>query len=143
MPPVTIHSQYIKDFSFENPHAAKRNFQENTAQPQVEINLQTSAIVLQDNTYEVTLQIDVNVTRDETQEFLLEIAYAGTISLAPELEEGMVAVALTVHVPTLLFPFARQVIADMTVQGGYPPLLLEPVDFASLFMEKNPTKGEN
>ena len=72
------------------------------------------------------------------KEFLIELSYAGLVSLSPNLEESMVPVALMVHVPTLLFPFIRQIIGNLTVNASLPPLFLAPVDFAHLCEAQEP-----
>ena len=131
LPQVQILSQYVKDLSFENPNAPEI-YKPGTAQPQVQVNVGVNSRNLEEGRYEVTLNIKADAKSGEQQAFLVELAYAGVAAL-PNATKEQVPPLLLVEVPRLLFPFARSVIADATRDGGFPPLMVQPVDFVDLF----------
>ena len=134
--PITIHGQYIKDLSFENPNFLQRIQSTNEEAPSIHVNMETGVVNLDDHTYEVTIHTKIDAQSNEQQDFFIELSYAGLVSLSRGLDDSMIPIALMVQVPTLLFPFIRQIIGDVTVNGGLPPLYLAPVDFANLFMQQ-------
>ncbi len=128
---MQINAQYIKDFSFENPNAPT-SLQPKT-EPKVEVNVDVQAISLSDHVYEVSLTTSVT-GRDESQVlFIVELIYAGIFTFQGESDEN-IQPALLIDCPQLLFPFARSIISNMTQNGGFPPLLLQPVNFAQLYI---------
>ena len=128
---MQINAQYIKDFSFENPNTPT-SLQPKT-EPKVEVNVDVHAISLSDHVYEVSLTTSVT-GRDETQIlFIIELIYAGIFTFQGEGDEN-IQPALLIDCPQLLFPFARSIISKMTQDGGFPPLLLQPVNFAQLYI---------
>ena len=129
-PQLFINLQYIKDLSFENPRAPQSLIQQ-PAQPEVEINVDVTAHNLNPETYEVVLTINVNAQMQEEPVFLVELVYAAVVTVrnAPE---PMLASLLLVESPRIIFPFARAVIANATRDGGFPPLMINPIDFAEL-----------
>ena len=129
-PPLSITLQYVKDFSFENPRAP-HSLRPQTMQPQVEINIDVGAQNLGPDTFEVVLTIKSSAKIQEEALFLVELAYAGVITARNVPQEFLSAVVL-VETPRLLFPFARNIIADTTRDGGFPPLMINPIDFAEL-----------
>ena len=128
---MQINAQYIKDFSFENPNTPA-SLQPKT-EPEVEVNVDVQATPLSDHVYEVSLTTSVT-GRDELQTlFIIELIYAGIFSFQGENDEN-IQPALLIDCPQLLFPFARSIISNMTQNGGFPPLLLQPVNFARLYI---------
>ena len=128
---MQINAQYIKDFSFENPNTPT-SLQPKT-EPKVEVNVDVQAISLSDHVYEVSLTTSVT-GRDESQVlFIVELIYAGIFTFQGESDEN-IQPALLIDCPQLLFPFARSIISNMTQNGGFPPLLLQPVNFAQLYI---------
>ena len=128
---MQINAQYIKDFSFENPNTPA-SLQPKT-EPEVEVNVDVQATSLSDHVYEVSLTTSVT-GRDELQTlFIIELIYAGIFSFQGENNEN-IQPALLIDCPQLLFPFARSIISNMTQNGGFPPLLLQPVNFAQLYV---------
>ena len=128
---MQINAQYIKDFSFENPNTPA-SLQPKT-EPEVEVNVDVQATPLSDHVYEVSLTTSVT-GRDELQTlFIIELIYAGIFSFQGENDEN-IQPALLIDCPQLLFPFARSIISNMTQNGGFPPLLLQPVNFAQLYI---------
>ncbi|MBX9804974.1 MAG: protein-export chaperone SecB [Alphaproteobacteria bacterium] len=152
--PVTIHAQYIKGLSFNNPTPLASFTNETNAQPSISIGIQANAANLGGRNFEVTLEIRVDATREKAPLFNTELKYSGIVTLGDGIEENEAGALLMVQTPALLFPFARNIIANVTQNGGFPPLMLAPVDFAALYeQQKNqgdagekagkPVKGEN
>ncbi|MEK6733978.1 MAG: protein-export chaperone SecB [Pseudomonadota bacterium] len=133
-PSVAINGQYIKDLSFENPNAPMSLTPPKSA-PNIEVNLNLEAKAIQTNVYEITLQITTKAKTAETNMFVVELSYAGLFTLTniPEDQKEMV---LLIHCPTILFPFARRVLSDATRDGGFQPLMLDPIDFAALYNQR-------
>jgi preprotein translocase subunit SecB len=133
-PTVNCLTQYVKDLSFENPNAVRSATEEGSA-PDVTMNVQISVAQLHANMYEVTLSVEGKAVRGDKHLFMVEMAYAGLFAIE-NIPAQHVEPVLYVHCATLLFPFARQIIADVTRNGGYPPLLLNAVDFNQLYHEQ-------
>lgn len=131
LPPVQILSQYIKDLSFENPNAPGILAPGQPA-PQVTVNVDVRTNAIEENRYEVVLAIKGDAKIGDKQAFIVELSYAGVVNTT-EVAKEMVAPLLLIEVPRLLFPFARAAIADATREGGYPPMMVQPIDFADLF----------
>ena len=129
---MQINAQYIKDFSFENPNSPG-SLQPKT-EPSVEVNVDVQAVSLSDHVYEVSLTTSIT-GRDETQTlFIIELVYAGIFTFQGETDDNIQA-GLLIDCPQLLFPFARSIISGVTQNGGFPPLLLQPVNFAQLYID--------
>ncbi len=129
---MQINAQYIKDFSFENPNSP--NSLQPKSEPSVEVNVDVQAISLSDHVYEVSLTTSIT-GRDETQTlFIIELVYAGIFTFQGERDDN-IQPALLIDCPQLLFPFARSIISGVTQNGGFPPLLLQPVNFAQLYID--------
>ena len=131
MPQVQILTQYTKDLSFENPNAPA-SLQSDT-QPRIEVNVNVNARKAGDDVYEVELKISAKAVAGETTAFVVELLYAGLFGLKNVPDEALEPF-LIMEAPRLIFPFARRIISDVTRDGGFPPLMLEPIDFASLYM---------
>ena len=130
-PQLGIRTQYIKDLSFENPSAADRP-PEAERSPDIQVNVQVAVRRLEAPNFEVTLQITANAKYQEKPVFLVELTYAGVFTLIGIPQEALEP-TLLVECPRLLFPFARRIVADVTRDGGFPPLLLGPIDFLALY----------
>jgi preprotein translocase subunit SecB len=131
---IGIVTQYVKDFSFENPNAP-RSMAPSTQQPAININIAVEAAPLTETDCEVTLRLD---GRAEAQGLLLfgfELLYAGVFRILNVPPESLQPTVM-IECPRLLFPFAREIIATATRNGGFPPLLLEPVDFVMLYRQR-------
>lgn len=127
---ATIH-QYIKDLSVESP-SSPQAFQWQV-QPQLEVQFNINVGKVADDVHEVVLKIEVAARSDQGVHFLIDLAYAGLFGLRNFPEEA-IPPFLLIEAPRLLFPFARQIIADSSQNTGFPPLLLEPIDFATAYM---------
>lgn len=136
--PIVIHAQYIKDLSFENP-ATPGSLRGGQDMPKMDINIGMDARKLEDaaspHTYETVLNIRAAAMRGEEPVFIIELQYGTTVSLN-DVPEDQHHPFLLIEVPRMSFPFARQILADVSTQGGYPPLLLNPVDFHALYMDR-------
>lgn len=134
LPQVGLISQYIKDLSFENPNApAVYQWQ---GQPQIDVQFNIgSTKVAEDGhqVHEVVLKVDVRAVAADKTAFVVDLSYAGLFGLR-NVPEDQVRPFLLAEAPRLMFPFARRVLADVTRDGGFPPLLLEPIDFGQLYL---------
>lgn len=137
--PITIHTQYIRDISFENPDAPN-SMRAGLDMPEMNVNIGMDARAVEDeklkNLYEVALTISATATRGDKTVFIAEVIYGVTISIDDSIKEDQHHPLLLIEVPKFSFPFARQILATLTSQGGFPPLLLTPVDFQALYMER-------
>lgn len=140
MVPLTVHAQYIKDLSFENPHTPK-SLMPGQAVPSTTINVTLDAKKMDDMqgngiAYEVTLHIEAQAMRDQDPVFIIEMDYGTVCSVAKDVPEEHHHPLLMIEIPKLAFPFARQILAEITSQAGYPPLLLNPVDFEGMYRDQ-------
>jgi len=137
--PITIHGQYIKDFSFENPRAPQSLIEQK--QPQLTLNVTVNNRQFDVKTFEVTLNIEASaVTPEKEPLFMLELVYGGTVTLGDVPQEAF-GPLLFIETPRLLFPFARAIVANATREAGFPPLNIAPVDFAALYRQQLETQG--
>ena len=136
--PINIMAQYIRDLSFENPEAPD-SLRANKGQPEMDIQIGMDARKLTDekieNLYEVVLNMRAGASRGEDTLFMCELQYAATVQLNGIPEDNHHPLLL-IEIPRMLFPYARQVMSDMTIAGGFPPLMLNPVDFQAIYMER-------
>lgn len=133
-PQAGILAQYVKDLSFENPNAP--GSLQMQGQPKIEINVNVNARSGGQDVYEVELKVEATArSQDESVAFHVELLYAGLFRLTGAPQEA-IEPFLIVEAPRILFPFARRVIADCTRDGGFPPLMLEPIDFGGLYMNQ-------
>jgi len=127
---LILNVQYIKDLSFENPRAPQSLIQQAT-QPSVDINVDVKAQNLGPDVFEVILTINATARSQEETVFLVELAY-GTVVTVKNTPQEMLAPLILVETPRIVFPFARAIIANATRDGGFPPLMINPIDFAEL-----------
>ena len=128
-----VKGQYIQDLSFENPHAPQ-SLMATDIRPSIDVNVDLKAQKLQDNLYEMTLHIAARAIADGNTLFLVELAYAGIFQIANIAAEHIEPLIM-IDCPFVLFPFTRRVIADVTRDGGFPPLMLDPIDFHALYLQ--------
>ena len=138
VPQVSILVQYVKDLSFENPNAPASL--QAAGQPKIEVNVAVNAKRGGEGVYECELKITAKAAADEGTAFVIELVYAGLFGLQHVPEEALEPF-LIIEAPRILFPFARRIIADATRDGGFPPLMLDPIDFASLYMSQQAAGG--
>ncbi len=143
--PVTIHGQYIRDLSFENPKAP-HSLRYKDGKPVMDINFVMDArrvdLEEKENMYEVTLGVTATAKRGDKTAFIAEIEYAVLCSIHDVPEES-VHPLLLIEMPRHAFPFVRQILATLTQQAGFMPLLLTPVDFRAFYMQRygQPAEG--
>jgi preprotein translocase subunit SecB len=131
---VRIVGQYIKDLSFENPNV-QRLLAGPNEQPALRIEVNVNASKLADQSFESRIEFKAEATSNNAVIYDLELAYAGLFHIE-NLPEQALEPFLLINCPTLLFPFLRRLVADLTREGGFPPLWLDPIDFAALFMQR-------
>lgn len=140
-PMIAINAQFIKDISFEAPHVPEI-FTQIKTNPDINVNVDVNATKINNNLFEVTLvlkaeakaKVKVADKEEEKTAFLCEVSYGclATINVAPEAVEPVILI----EVPRLLFPFARNIIGDLTRESGFPPLMINPIDFAGLYQQR-------
>src|SRR5277367_2567777 len=131
VPPISVNTQYVKDLSFENPNAPQSLVTQATP-PNIEVNVNVQARGLGPNVYEVVLSITCTAKHEQMTAFIVEVAYAGVFTLTGVPQEH-VHPMLLIECPRLLFPFARALVANATREGGFLPLLIQPIDFLDLY----------
>lgn len=141
-PEFRMQKMYIKDLSFENPNSPEV-FLNQGQEPKVELNLQLNNKKVDEHHYEVALEVTAKVTADEGKKtlFILELEHAA-IFLLKNIPEEHLAMVLAVDCPTLLFPFTRQIASQVSVDGGFAPFLMEPVNFMALFQSAKKQEEE-
>lgn len=131
-PHMRVLAQYVKDLSFENPSAAA-GVRGNETAPAIDMGIDVNARPLgEGDAYEVDLRIAAKATRGDDVMFITELVYSGVfqfVNVPPQDVEPL----LLIECPRLLFPFSRRLLAEVTREGGYPPLLIDPIDFAALY----------
>ena len=132
-PMANVVTQYVKDYSFENPNAPA--IYQTQSAPAVDVQFNISASQVGDEVHEVVLRIEVKADMDGKTAFLVDLSYAGVFALRNIPAEHLQPFLLG-EAPRLLFPFARRILADAVRDGGFPPLMLEPIDFAGLYYQQ-------
>jgi preprotein translocase subunit SecB len=133
-PQMKILGQYLKDMSFENPHAPQ-SLNTQAGQPEISISVNVNARTLTTTDFEVELHLEAKASHNEKVVFAADVLYAGVFRLEHIPQEALHPVVL-IECPRMLFPFARQVLADATRNGGFPPLMLDPIDFAGMYQKR-------
>ena len=141
--PLRLMAQYIKDLSFEVPNAPDIFNVLRTTAPEIPTSLDMGMRHISDNTYEVTLSAHIEAFAGGTTAFILEVEYGCVVevderAIAPE----FVHPALLMEIPRQMFPFVRQIVAETTVGGGFPPLMLQLVDFSDMYRKKFGVAGQ-
>ena len=134
MPQIGILTQYVKDFSFENPNAP-RSIAPSTQQPSININIGVDATPLTETDVEVTLRLDGKAESQGMLLFGFELLYCGLFRILNVPPDSLQPTVM-IECPRLIFPFAREIVATATRNGGFPPLLLEPIDFVALYRQR-------
>lgn len=132
---VAVHAQYIRDFSFESPNAPQIFGQAQNAAPVIDMGVNVQTRALEAHTYEVMLMIKLDAKIENTTAFIAELAYGGVFSV-PAIPDEHLKVFLLVEAPRLLFPFARQIVASAVREGGFPQVLINPIDFGALYQSQ-------
>lgn len=132
-PQLGILGQYTKDLSFENPNAP--GIYQQQVQPEIDVQFQIGVNQAGEDVHEVALKVEVRATAGDTVVFAIELLYAGLFA-ARNVPEDQLRPYLYAEAPRLLFPFARRLVADVVRDGGFPPLMLDPIDFGSLYLQQ-------
>jgi preprotein translocase subunit SecB len=133
-PTLRIIGQYLKDLSFENPNAPQ-SLAPQQSQPDINIAVNVNARNLGPADYEVELHLNAKATLQGKVIFAAELLYAGAFRLE-NFPANLLHPAVLIECPRMLFPFARQILADATRNGGFPPLMLDPIDFAAMYQQR-------
>lgn len=133
-PSIRVLAQYLKDLSFENPQAPQ-SLGAQLGQPDIKVSVNVNARNISPTDFEVELHLDAKAENDGKVIFESEILYAGVFRLE-NYPQNILHAAVLIQCPSLLFPFARQIMAEATRNGGFPPLMLDPVDFAGMYQNR-------
>jgi preprotein translocase subunit SecB len=139
-PSLKILGQYLKDLSFENPNAPG-SLAPQQKQPDINIAVNVNARNLAPTDYEVELHLDAKATNDGKTIFAAELLYAGIFRLE-NFPQNILHAAVLIECPRMLFPFARQILSEATRNGGFPPLMLDPIDFANMYQQRMRQQAE-
>jgi preprotein translocase subunit SecB len=139
-PGIRILAQYIRDLSFESPHAPD-SLRAAAAQPQIDLNVELNAKGRDDGLYEAELKLTARAAREAETVFHIELVYAGLFQIVGVTQADLEPV-LMIECPRYLFPFARRLIADLSAEGGFPPFRLEPIDFAGIYAARLAQQGD-
>lgn len=145
-PPFSIMVQYLKDLSFENPNAPVI-FTKNRDKQNLDVNVDVQVQQLSQTDFEVSVHLQGSSKDGEETHYLVEQVYAGVTRLAEGLQQELVQMILFVEIPRLLFPYARNIFSEAVANGGFPAVMLAPVDFMDLFRQRvaaaQASQGEN
>jgi preprotein translocase subunit SecB len=133
-PQLNVLGQYVKDFSFENPNAP-RSLGQNQTQPGINVGINVALVQLAATDFEVALKIEGKAEAAATVMFAFELTYAGIFRIQNVPQEHLQPL-LMIECPRLLFPFAREMISTAVRNGGFAPLLLDPIDFVALYQQR-------
>ena len=132
-PQFRVQKIYVKDVSFETPNSPQIFMTD--WEPEIDFNLGSAAQQIQENTYEVTLKVTVTVTLAQKTAYLIEVSQAGIFG-ALGFGENELSHLLGSYCPSILFPYAREAVSDLVVKGGFPPMLLAPVNFDGIYAQR-------
>lgn len=136
---IIINVQYIKDLSFENP-GAPASLVGNKETPKIDVSVDVQIQKLAENSFEVALAVTANANVNDKKLFLVELNYAGIFTINVPAEE--LEPVLMIYCPNMLFPYARRIVSDSVRDGGFPPLMLDPIDFAMLYQRHKMAAAE-
>ncbi len=136
----SVLAQYIKDLSFENPNAPE-SLRGPGKNPGLQINVKVNANKLEDDIFESEITLEAKATNEDGIIYMLELVYGGVFRIAGVAQEALHPI-LYVNCPTLLFPYVRRLVSDLSREGGFPPIMLDPVDFGILYQEKLRASGQ-
>ena len=133
-PQIAVLTQYVKDLSFENPKAPE-SVAEGTGKPHGNVSIQVKSRRLNEDNYEILLEFNIEAKNNDAVVFIVELTYGGVFGVRG-FDEAAMELALWVECPRILYPFARRIIADSVRDGGFPPLMLGPIDFLGLYRQR-------
>ena len=135
-PLLLINTQYIKDLSFENPNAPEIYVKIADAPPDITVNLDVKPAHLRDRSYEVVLSMHIKAMCGDMVAFLIELDHAAIVTLGEAVPEDMAEALLATEVPRYIFPFSRALLADVTREAAFPPLVINPIDFEQFYLRR-------
>jgi preprotein translocase subunit SecB len=138
-PTLSVIAQYVKDLSFENPDAPN-SLRAREKPPQISTTINVHANPLTANDFEVELRLEARARDDDKVVFAADVVYAGVFRILNVPQEQIHRVIM-IECPQLLFPFARQILAEASRNGGFPPLMIQPVDFIALYRQRAAQAG--
>lgn len=133
-PSLNALAQYLKDFSFENPNAPQSLAPQQTP-PQIGIQVNVNAKQISDTEFEVELKLEGNAKTDALVLFAFDLTFCGVFRVR-NIPQDQIHPVVMIECPRLLFPFARQIVADAVRNGGFPPLYIDPIDFVALYRQR-------
>jgi len=133
-PELSVILQYVKDLSFENPNAPNA-FRHQGEQADMDVNVDIQARSLAENQFEVEMRIRATARRESDPVFMVELLYAGVFGMK-NVPPDQVEPVLLIECPRMLFPFARRIVGDAVRDGGFPPLMIDPIDFFALYQRR-------
>ena len=133
-PRLSILTQYVKDLSFENPRAPM-GLQPGQPRPEIQIQVDVQARQVGEEQFEVSLELNAEAKSGENTVFLMELTYGGVFALA-NIPADSLQPLLLIECPRLLFPFVRRIVSDVTRDGSFPPLMIDPIDFVALYRRR-------
>ena len=139
-PGIRILAQFIRDLSFENPRAPD-SMHASQAQPAIDLGVELSARGRIDGLFEVDMKLSATAVRENEPVFHLEVVYGGLFAVNGVAEQDIEPLLL-IECPRFLFPFARRLISDLTSDGGFPPFMLEPLDFAAIYAQRKAAEAQ-
>jgi preprotein translocase subunit SecB len=133
-PAIRILAQFIRDLSFENPRAPD-SLHSSQAQPAIDMGVEMNARGRSDGLFEVDIKMTVTAARETDAVFHLELVYGGLFSVT-DVDESELEAVLLIECPRYLFPYARRIVSELTSEGGFPPFLIEPLDFRAIYAQR-------
>jgi preprotein translocase subunit SecB len=134
LPQLNVLAQYVKDLSFENPNAP-RSLQQQPQPPAINIQINVNAKPLADNDFEVEIKLEGRAEAQGNLLFSFDLLYAGVFRIVNVPQESLQPIVM-IECPRLLFPFAREIVANATRNGGFVPLMIDPIDFVALYRQR-------
>lgn len=140
VPGIRVLAQYVRDLSFENPRAPASLSGDGTP-PKIDLEVELNAQRSEEGQYQLEMKLTVGATRDDQPVFHVELVYGGVFMIDGVPEEALEQVIL-IECPRYLFPYARQIISNVTADGGFPPFRMEPLDFTGIYMSRQQQMAE-
>lgn len=140
-PVVRVLAQFVRDISFENPGLLNQPAGQNAPEIELGVDVRVQPGNPDDGVFAVDLRLSAQAKRGESVVFIVELVYTGVVQIRDARQQDIEPILL-IECPRLLFPFARRLIADITREGGHPPLMIDPIDFYSLYRRQKEGQAE-
>lgn len=139
-PEIRVAAQFIRDLSFESPHV-ERLLDGPGDSPNLQLQINVNAKNIKEGMFESVIEMKAHATNSQGTIYDLELTYGGAFAIS-NIPQNALEPFLLVNCPSILFPFLRRLVADITREGGFPPLFLDPIDFASLYLRRKKEQQE-